>query len=214
MLMVMEVSDRGESDRRAPKLWSQGFGSWWLGNATAIAVNLVSGNARIAARVLLVALGISVTVAARNAITSGAHRTSTLRKIIPNLALTIAAPLIIMSALGVWVGYLMFLAALLVAIATSSTVKTQDRRKDLRASFVLLATMSFIAAGALTLGTGFRDYSREPLLRSWLILAGLLEISGGTVSLLKGEELFLLRTVRGDTALRLLFVVSSPHSPA
>ncbi|BFU45646.1 hypothetical protein KRMM14A1004_38830 [Krasilnikovia sp. MM14-A1004] len=194
---------------------------------TAILVNLLSNDTVSALRVVAAGAAIVVVLFAVDLI----RRTppsSALRHYARPVMLTLVAPLILMSTLGVGGGYLVFLAAALVAVGVSN-------ERDVRTAVVTLLGMTLIAAGAaglhllaqaLTVPVGQRGgWSIRPLLAAgagpesgwqwgtgiwWLVVArsgvgALLAVAGGAALLARGDRL-LARLMTTMLALRLLVI--------
>jgi len=76
---------------------------WFFGLGTAIAVNLVS-ESRQSVKVILIAISVAAAIGAA-ALLSGVDPSSYLRHYAPHVLLTIATPLILLAAVGVWSDY-------------------------------------------------------------------------------------------------------------
>ncbi|WP_412749740.1 hypothetical protein [Krasilnikovia sp. M28-CT-15] len=221
--------DTSDSERNGPTR-SRRFrdlGFWIFGVLTAILVNLLSNDTASALRVVAAGAAIVVVLFAVDLI----RRTppsSSLRHYARPVMLTLVAPLILMSALGVGGGYLVFLAAALVAVGVSN-------ERDIRTAVVTLLGMALIAAGAaglhllaeaVTVPVGQRGgWSVRPLLAAgagpesggqwgtgiwWLVVArsavgALLAVAGGAALLARGDRL-LSRLMTTMLALRFLVI--------
>jgi uncharacterized membrane protein YoaK (UPF0700 family) len=119
---------------RPPHRWLRDLAAWLLGVATSIAVNLASGKTAAAVRLTLAALAISGALAATYWIRRQLDVSSDLRYYMLPILLTVASPLILLSVLGPVGGYLMFLAAVLVAVAVST------QKGDARTAFSTLVS--------------------------------------------------------------------------
>jgi len=193
----MDTSSAEEDGGRPPQRWLRDLAAWSVGVAMSIAVNIVSGSTAPALRVALAALATGGVLGATYLIRRS-DATSTLRHFLPPVLLTVASPLILMSVLGAWGGYLMFVAAALVAIAVSS------KRGNVRATFVTLGGMALIAAGPVTVAAGLRDIGGGGLAwDAWSVVVGLVEVVSGGALLMWGER-FLFQLIDEYTALRLL----------
>lgn len=181
----MGASGPEEFRGRLPRLRVRDLAAWLLGVATSILVNLVSGNTAVALRVSLAALAI-IGVLGATYLIQRLEATSTLRRFLPPVLLTVVSPLILLSVLGTWGGYLMFLAAALVAVAVSS------KGGGLRGAFVTLGGMAAIAACPVTVAVGLGVLSSDPFTGTVTVICGFLEIVVGLALLMRGERLLWL----------------------
>jgi hypothetical protein len=119
---------------------------------------------------------------------------------LPPVLLTMASLLILMSVLGAWGGYLMSLAAALVAIAVSS------KGGNVRAAFVTLGGMALMAAGPGTIASGLRNLDGDLLLEAYLVVGGIGEIAGGGALLMRGGRVVFRLLDDEYTAVRFLVI--------
>lgn len=150
---------------------------------TSVAMNLLSGNVSVGLRVMLAGFTVVGVLFATDLIRRlDRTGTSTLRRVAPDVLLAVAAPLILMSALGEWGGYVMFIVAALVAIAVSSE-QAVPREQKVRIALVRLGGMALIAAGPASILAGLRGLEDDGLLRAYLVFGGFAEIAVGTALL-------------------------------
>ena len=187
----MDASGSGEGGGRGPQRWLRDLAAWSLGVVGSIAVNLVSGNLTIALHVALAMLGFGGALGATYLIRRRLDATSTLAQDLPLLLLAAASPFILMSVVGTWGGYLMFIAAVLVAIAVASDRKVAalSRRERLWVASVTVGSMSWIAVGPVTVATGLHDPTVGVSVRIYIIVGGIAEIVCGSAMLKHGRVL-------------------------
>jgi hypothetical protein len=145
---------------------------YWAGVATAIAVNLVTmrvGPALVLLAASLVLYGIFRWVES----VRFWHPRSALRGLVISVAATAVSVLTLISLLGTWGGYVMFLVAALVAVAASTTT-------DARAALSVLGGLALIASGPAFIKATLQ-LDLGVLFKVWVIVLGVAQVGGGAL---------------------------------
>ncbi|MEV6303204.1 hypothetical protein AB0M02_27595 [Actinoplanes sp. NPDC051861] len=169
--------------------------AYWLGVATAVAVNLATAGASTGVRVLGASVVLYGVFRAAESI-RGWHPGSSLRRVVGTVAAVLAFALVLVALLGTWGGYVMFLVAALAALVTSTAV-------DARSAVVTLGGMALIAAGPGTVEAALRS---DTVVGVWVFVVGVAEFAAGVFLVLRAR-------VPEDRFLRFFWSFSPQRAP-
>jgi hypothetical protein len=181
MLMVMDVDAAGPGSRR----WLRDVAVWGFGVVTAIVVNLVSDDKGAAVTVAVAGLGIVGVLFAAYQIRR-VPASSALRYYVKPVAVTVAAPVVLMYGVGVGSGYLMFVAVAVVAVGLSG-------QRDLRTALVTVFAMTAIGGCAGAVHAMLAHFDGPGWLLGLLIVRSVLGVALAVLLLVRGEAVMLRR---------------------
>jgi hypothetical protein len=152
---------------------SRRLSGYWAGVATAVTVNLLTQDISVGMRILGASL-LVYGVFRVTELTRRWHAESEFSKLVGQVALNVAFVLALVSLLGPWGGYLMFLAAALVAIAASTTT-------DAQTALVILGGMALLAAGPASVKAAMTEAHVDLFLTVWMLFGGIAEFFAGSL---------------------------------
>jgi hypothetical protein len=191
--MVMDVDAAGPGSRR----WLRDVALWGFGVVTAILVNLLSDDRAAAVTVAVAGAGICGVVFAAYQIRR-VPASSALRYYVKPVAVTVAAPVVLMYGVGVGSGYLMFVAVAVVAVGLSG-------QRDLRTALVTVFAMTAIGGCAGAVHAMLAHFDGPGWLLGLLIARSVLGVALAVLLLVRGEAVMLRRM---DPYLAMRFAVA------